>query len=210
MRYASLLALLYLFPGLVQPQSDTIVLSRDQLVSSVLKQNLELSIANFEKTKSIAQVESSDVLFLPDLMLSYSAMSTDNPLMVFGSKLNQERVNNADFNPLLLNDPGRLENFSVRFEVRQPIVNMDFKYLKQAAQVKLEAAEFQIERMRDGLVLQADQLYLELQLLYKKIDVLKFSKTRFEEDYSVAQKQYDQGLLQRSDLLGVGLAVSQM
>ncbi len=39
------------------------------------------------------------------LIKQHTGISTTNPLMAFGSKLNQEILTQADFNPDLLNNP---------------------------------------------------------------------------------------------------------
>jgi len=188
----------------------TIELSREDIIEKVMDQNFDLLLAQYEVDKSRGSLKSANALTLPDVNLSYSGITTDNPLMAFGSRLNQERVTAMDFDPNLLNDPDRIENFTTMVEVRQPILNFDLKYYKDAAQSKLEATELKIERLKDGLALKADQLFLQLQLIYRQMEVLEVAKRTVDETYRVAEQQFEQGLMQRSDLLAIGVRVKDL
>jgi hypothetical protein len=64
---------------------------------------------------------------------SHTAIATNNPLMAFGSKLNQATITASDFNPEILNNPDRTTNFATKIEVLQPIINVDGLYGRQAA-----------------------------------------------------------------------------
>ena len=184
---------------------ESVELSREEIITKVLGQNFDLALAEFDLVKSQASLKSANALTLPDVLLSYSGTTTNNPLMAFGSKLNQERVSATDFAPELLNDPDRIENFATSIEVRAPLLNLDLKYFKDAARSQVEATAFKTERLKDGLVLQADQLYLQLQLMYKQLEVLNIAKLAIEENLRIADQQFQQGLMQRSDLLAIGV-----
>ena len=188
----------------------TVELSREDIREKVLEQNFDLLLSQYEVKKSRGSLQSANALTLPDINLSYSGITTDNPLMAFGSRLNQERVTAMDFDPNLLNNPDRIQNFATMVEVRQPILNFDLKYFKDAARTKVEATELKAERLKDGLVLQADQLYLQLQLIYEQLKVLEVAKRTVAETYRVAEQQFDQGLMQRSDLLAIGVRVKDL
>jgi outer membrane protein TolC len=209
MKYVIIVGLM-VFNMTLSVSQGAVELSREDIKGKVLDQNFDLLLAQYEVDKSKGSLKSANALTLPDINLSYSGITTDNPLMAFGSRLNQERVTAMDFDPNLLNDPDRIENFTTMVEIRQPILNFDLKYYKDAARTKLEATEWKIERLKDGLSLQADQLYLQLQLTYKQLDVLEVAKRTVDETYRVAQQQFDQGLMQRSDLLAIGVRVKDL
>jgi hypothetical protein len=54
-----------------------------------------------------ADYRQSNSLFLPSITASHTAIATNNPLMAFGSKLNQATITASDFNPEILNNPDR-------------------------------------------------------------------------------------------------------
>ncbi len=64
--------------------------------------------------------------------------------MAFGSKLNQEILTQNDFNPALLNDPSQIENYATKFEIQQPLINVDGIYQRKAAKTKMQAMHYRL------------------------------------------------------------------
>jgi outer membrane protein TolC len=210
MKHIELLLILVMISGFLKAQNTHISLSAEEIIAKALDQNFDLRLAEYELIKSKGEVKSANAFSLPDIKLSFTGTSTDNPLMAFGSRLNQERVRASDFAPEVLNDPNRIENFSTMIEIQQPILNFDLKYFKEAARTKVEATNLKTERIRDGIAFQVKQLYMRLQLIYKQLDVLAVAKKTVDESYRVAQNQFEQGLMQKSDLLSISVRVSDI
>jgi outer membrane protein TolC len=95
--------------------------------------------------------------------------------MAFGSKLNQEIVTQADFNPEALNDPSQIQNYATVFEFQQPLINMDGFYQRKAAKYKMEAMALQTDRVKDYVNFEVENAYMQLQLAYKAVAVLEKS-----------------------------------
>jgi len=104
---------------------DTLTVSKSDLNQKLAEKNLQLQIARKNYQSAKADYQQSNTLFLPNITASYTGMATTNPLMAFGSKLNQEILTQADFNPALLNDPRTTQNFATKIEIQQPLINMD-------------------------------------------------------------------------------------
>jgi outer membrane protein TolC len=189
---------------------NAIPISRKDIVAKAIKDNPNRLLADNEVTMAAADLNKANASIYPDVNLSYTGISTNNALMAFGSRLNQERITQADFNPALLNDPAIIQNFTTRIEVRQPILNMDVKYYRQAAKTKLAAKELQAGRSIADITFQVDQTYLNLQLAYKQISVLEKAKIAAQENLSVAENRFKQGYLQKSDLLAVQLRLNDI
>ena len=68
---------------------DTLTISKKDIVQKAKDKNLQLQIANQAFKSSQADYRQSNALFLPSITASHTAISTTNPLMAFGSKLNQ-------------------------------------------------------------------------------------------------------------------------
>jgi outer membrane protein TolC len=130
--------------------------------------------------------------------------------MAFGSKLNQEILTNSDFDPILLNNPDQIKNFTTKIEVLQPIINMDGIYQRRAAKNKMEAQEFQIERTKDYMSFEVEKAYMQLQLAYKAVDVLNKALEAALENKSLAENSFKQGLLQKVDVLAVEVRVTEV
>ncbi len=130
--------------------------------------------------------------------------------MAFGTRLNQQIVTAADFNPDLLNDPEHIEDFATRVEVRQPLLNFDGFSKRKAARAQWEAASFNSERTREYMLLEVEQAYMQLQLAYKAVEVLKKAKQTALENLKQARDQFEQGILQKSDVLAVEVRVTEI
>ena len=196
------LALLLLFSLQLFAQ-DTLLISKANVLEQVQKQNLKIKISEQELWSARGQYRQTNGLLLPSVSISHTGITTTNPLMAFGSRLNQQRITTADFNPDLLNDPERIEDFATRVEVRQPLLNLDGFSRRKAAKAQWEAASFNSERTREYIVLEVEKAYMELQLAYKTIEVLERARRTVQENLKQAEEQFKQGLLQKSDILAV-------
>ena len=85
-----------------------------------------------------AKLRQQDANFLPQANFSYTAATTNNPLNAFGFKLQQGSITEADFNPELLNNPSSTPDFSTKFELQQPLLNMDKLYQRKGAAKQVE------------------------------------------------------------------------
>ena len=148
-------------------------------------------------------VKQTDAVFLPNVSLSHTGISSNNPLAVFGTKLNQAIITQSDFNPDFLNNPNDIQDFATRLSIEQPILNLDAIYQRKAAQSQLMAINYQQERSMQYLMLEVEQSYLYLQIAYKTVDVLQTTNESIRATQSVAQNAFDEGLLQRADLLEI-------
>jgi outer membrane protein TolC len=189
---------------------DTITISKNELLEKVTDKNLQIKIAEKTLAGAKADFNESNSLFLPKISASHTAMMTTNPLMAFGSKLNQEILTPADFNPALLNDPDKTENYATRIEVLQPLINIDGLYGRKAAKFKMEAFDLQLERTKEYLGLEVNKAFMQLQLAYKAVEVLEKANTTAQANLKLIENYNKQGLLQKTDLLSVQVRVNEV
>jgi len=180
---------------------ETDVLSMDLLIDSVLENNQSLKIAEQDIEVARGDYDQSRSLFLPNIRASHTGFTTTNPLNAFGSKLNQGILTEADFNPAILNDPERTNNFATTFEFEQPLINLDGIYMRKAARNQLDASQLQFDRKLDYLRLEAKKAYMQLQLAKKAVKVLESSRQTVLENVRLTEDYYNEGLLQKADLL---------
>ena len=195
--------ILFILFGIQLFAQDTLVISKADVLEQVEKQNLKIKISEQELWSARGQYRQTNGLLLPSVSISHTGITTTNPLMAFGSRLNQQRITSADFNPDLLNNPERIEDFATRVEVKQPLVNMDGFSRRKAAKAQWEAASFNSERTREYMILEVEKVYMELQLSYKTIEVLEKARKTVQQNLKQARDQYNQGLMQKSDILAV-------
>lgn len=189
---------------------DTITVSKNELLEKVTDKNLQIKIAEKTLAGAKADYNESNSLFLPKISASHTAMMTTNPLMAFGSKLNQEILTPADFNPALLNDPDKTENYATRIEVLQPLINIDGLYGRKAAKSKMEAFDLQLERTKEYLELEVNKAFMQLQLAYKAVEVLEKANATAQANLKLIENYNKQGLLQKTDLLSVQVRVNEV
>lgn len=189
---------------------DTLMVSKNDLVQKVTDKNLQLKITEKSYQSAKADYNQSNALFLPNINVSYTGISTTNPLMAFGSKLNQEILTQADFNPVLLNDPAKIQNFATKIEIQQPLINIDGLYERQAAKAKMEAFRLQTERTKEYLELEVSKAYMQLQLAYKAVKVLEKADVTGKANLKLVENYFKQGMLQKTDLLNVQVRVNEI
>lgn len=189
---------------------DTIAISKKEILEKVNDANLQIKIAKENAASAKADYNQSNSLFLPSISASHTAISTTNPLMAFGSKLNQEILSASDFNPALLNDPAKTKNFATKIEVLQPLINADGFYGRQAAKSKYEAFQLQTERTKEYLQLEVNKSFMQLQLAYKAVEVLEKANNTAQANLKLVENYAKQGMLQKTDLLSVQVRVNEV
>ena len=199
----------FLFTILLQAQ-QVMPIMKSEVLTKVIEENRAIKISDQEYIEAQAEYRQTNAVFLPNISASYSGMATTNPLMAFGSKLNQEILTASDFNPDLLNNPSQIENYATKFEILQPLVNMDGIYQRKAAKSKMDAVGLQTERTSDYLVFEVDKAYMQLQLAYKAVDVLEKALEAAMSNLKLADNSFKQGYLQRSDVLSVEVRVTEV
>jgi outer membrane protein TolC len=189
---------------------DTLTISKNDIWQKANDKNLQIKIANQAFKSAQADYRQSNALFLPSITASHTAISTTNPLMAFGSKLNQEVLTASDFNPALLNDPAVTQNYATKIEVLQPLINMDGLYGRQAAKSKMEAFQLQTERTTEYLALEVNKSFMQLQLAYKAVKVLEKANATADANLKLVDNYFKQGILQKTDLLSVQVRVNEI
>jgi outer membrane protein TolC len=185
-------------------------MSLSQITENVLQKNLDLKIMGADYELREADYLQSRAMYYPNINLNYTGITTSSPLMAFGSKLNQSIVTQNDFNPVLLNDPDAIENFSLQLKVQQPIINFDKKHLRNAAKLGMEATLLQKERTKEHLSFAAAQLYMQLQFAFEAIAVLEQALETAQVNQQHAQNSYDVGYLQKADLLQINVRINEL
>ena len=189
---------------------DTLLIDKAMVLEQVESQNLKIRISKQEQISARGQYRQTNALLLPSISVSHTGIATTNPLMAFGARLNQGIVTAADFNPDLLNDPDQIEDYATRVEIKQPLFNLDGISRRKAAKSQWEAAALSSERTREYMVLEVEQAYMQLQLAYKAVEVLQKARKTAQQNLKQARNQFQQGILQKSDVLAVEVRVVEI
>lgn len=185
-------------------------ISMNDFIEKVKSQNTSLKKSFQEIQKAKADYLQTSSIFLPNVRASHTGFVTTNPLMAFGSKLNQGILTQSDFNPTLLNNPSQTRNFATVIQVQQPLVNVDAMYQRKAAKDMVEVSQLQAERIQDFILLESQRAYMDLQIAYKNKEVVQ----KAVEYLSVLAKQsenfYKEGIIQKSNVLSVEIRLLEL
>lgn len=176
-----------------------------------IEQNNRSLKANEEEYLELrADFRATQASFLPQLSASHSAYRTDNPVMAFGTLLNQGIFAESDFAINNLNNPSAVSNFVTTFQVQQPLINFDKLMMRSALKASTNAQLQQNTFKKEALLLQADRLYMQLQLAYKSVAVLEKAKATTETNLKSMEDFFEEGLLIKSDVLSAKVRLNEV
>lgn len=189
---------------------ETKAISKADVLIAVQEHNNTIKMSQQDILMAKGDYNQTNAVLLPNISASHMAIATTNPLMAFGSKLNQGILTQGDFNPALLNNPSEIQDYATRITVEQPLLNFDGFYQRKAAKAKLNATELQANRVNDYVELEVEKAYMQLQLAYKAAEVLEKAKITALENKRIANNSFVQGYLQKSDVLAVEVRVTEI
>lgn len=190
-----------------QVQDTVQMITMEQAVAAAVSGNMSVKMAATDEAVANAKYRQTAAIYLPQVGFSYTAFSTNNPLNAFGFKLQQQSISASDFNPTLLNHPGSTTDFTTKLDLQQPIVNMDMYYQRKAAGMQIDMYKLQTARSRDYAAFETKKVYLQLQLAYDADKVLREALETAKALHRSANDYFQQGLIQRSDVLNAEVHV---
>lgn len=202
----ALIALL-LFPYAGSAQ-ETKHLSVEQAIQAATEHNSHIKMAELDRKASHAQYRQTDAIFLPQIELGYTALSTNNPLNAFGFLLQQQSVTAMDFDPAKLNNPGSAQDYSAKVEARLPLLNVDMIFARKGAKAQERIHHFKALRTKEYIEFEVKKAYTQLQFSYEAQDILHESLQDVKEIYRSVNNFHEQGLIQKSDVLNAQVQVN--
>jgi outer membrane protein TolC len=182
-------------------------LSLQEAITVSASNNNAVKLSELDVQVARAKFRQTDAMLLPQANFSYTAFTTNDPLNSFGFKLQQGSIKNADFNPDVLNNPSATPDFSAKFELQQPLLNVDMLYQRKGAARQVEMYQLLSKRTKEYLYFETEKAYLQLQMVYDENKVLNEALATSKAVYKTSKDYYDQGLIQKSDLLNADLHV---
>jgi outer membrane protein TolC len=207
---SALFLLLNAIPSFILAQTDVKVLNLDDAIAAAMNNNKSVQLAKLDEHISEANYKQTDAVYLPQIGISYTALSTNNPLNAFGFKLEQKTITQADFNPELLNHPSGTPDFTTKIELRQPLINMDMSFQRRAAAKQMEVYALKTQRTKEYLTFETKKAYLQLQMAYEAKNVLEEAVQTIQLVYKFTSDHFQQGLVSKSDVLNVQVQVAAM
>lgn len=212
---AYLLLLILLLPLYTMAQNmpsdkPQLFLSLQEAMERAGEHNFSIGEAEYDVEKIRGQFRQTNASFLPQLSIEETGVSTNDPLNVFGYKLKQEAVTQADFDPSRLNSPDSYDNFTTRFEVRQPLLNTDMFFERSAVKKQLEATKEKLKGTIDYARYQVKDTYYQLQLMNNRLSVINRSLEAARENERQANNLYGQDMINKADYLAANVRVLEL
>lgn len=193
----------FIVVSIVIAQGNTRKISLEDAIGSALTNNTQIKLAQSDEKIALAKYNQTDAVYLPQVSFSYAALITNNPLNSFGFKLQQQGIKQSDFNPELLNNPSNTGDFVTKLDVMQPIINPDQWYMRKGAQKQVELYQLQTQRGKDFIRFETEKAFLQLKFVYESVKVLEEALAAAKSVYTFTNNRFEQGLVQKSDLLNV-------
>lgn len=182
-------------------------LSLQEAITTSVSNNDAIKLSALDVQVARSKFRQTDATVLPQANFTYSAFTTNNPLNAFGLKLQQRSIAATDFDPELLNNPSATPDFSAKFELQQPLLNVDMLYQRKAAAKQVEMYQLVATRTKEFVRFETEKAYLELQMAYDENKVLNEALATSNSLHKNSGDYYKQGLIQKSDLLNAELHV---
>ncbi|MGF1670027.1 MAG: TolC family protein [Balneolaceae bacterium] len=210
-----LMAFLVLFislPGVSAAQQAEQIMeaSLTDLLELAEENNYRIQISSFEEESARAQFRQTNAVFLPGLSAEVSGITTTDPVNAFGFKLKQEAFTEADFNTDILNNPDRIDHFSTKFEVRQPLFNPDKMMQRSSIKSRYRAAGEMTGATRQRIRFQVKQSYYRLIVSIEQVNVLETALEAAREIRRNTENFFEQGLISRADYLSSEVRVIEI
>jgi outer membrane protein TolC len=195
---------LWLALALAADASETWTLER--ALDYALAHNPDACIAQQRIAAAQAGLEQANSAFWPRLQVQSSYTRTDNPMMVFGSILNQRSYNSS----LNFNDVPDVDNLNAKGLVTLPLYAGGRNVAgRQAAKANTEAAKQDSGAIRNALGFEVSQTFYTVLKTRQFIQAAEAAVNSFATNLDVAQRRLDGGTLLKSDVLDIEVRLAQ-
>ncbi len=177
-------------------------LSMTEAIHIAVEHHPEIKAARFQMDAVKSSTTKARSGFYPQLDFTQSFNRTTNPMWAFGTKLNQKIITQADFNPISLNDPDPINNFTSNFLLSWSIYEGGrTKLAWEQAKQNLSMASLTLERTRQNVIARTAAAYVGLILAQKNIMVTKQALETSNANLAMIKSRYNSGFVVKSDLL---------
>ena len=185
-------------------------LSLSLAVDIALRTNPATRMTAASRDLAAAQIREARAGRRPLLQASENFTTSNNPVFVFGSLLEQGRftANNFDLNSL--NHPDPIANFRSALSLRVPIFDQRQTETRVTlAQIKKDQADLQTNLVEQQLRFDVIRSYYGLLLAQARVGVADEAVKTAEADVKRARDLFESGLVVHSDLLAAEVQLSE-
>jgi len=185
------------------------VLDLNSVIEIAFKNNPQIKAAGFDVKHYENKEKASFALRLPRIDLEERFSRTTNPMWSFGTRLNQERIESADFNPSSLNNPDPINNFLTILSVKLPLYSGGaiINGIK-IAELKKKESLLYLKSIQNAVIRSVRKAYFGLLLAKKKLKVVDQAINSAKANLSLVEARYGGGFSVKSDLLRAKVRLS--
>lgn len=184
--------------------SDPWTLERS--LEQALAHNPDARLAQHRIEAAQASLEQANAAFWPRVQFQSSYTRTDNPMMVFGSILNQRAYSGA----LDFNDVPDVDDLNARGVVTVPLYTGGRnKASRNAAKANAEAATHDRDAVRNTLAFEVARAYHTVLKTREFIGAAEAVVNSYQGNLGVANKRLEGGTLLKSDVLDLTVRLAQ-
>ncbi len=186
-------------------------LSISQAVETALVHNPNLEAAQKRIRAAEEKITQADAGLMPQAYLSQRYSHTNNPMWAFGTKLNQEQITAADFDPNRLNDPDAIDNFATFVSVSWPVYDSGQTwYGRQQARLNHDAVNFTAGRVRQQVIGRTITAYMGVLLSDENLKVMKQTLETARTHFRMVESRFKGGFVVKSDLLRAQVHIADL
>lgn len=178
----------------------------ERALAQALTNSPDALLARHRIAAAQAGLEQADAAFWPRLQFQSSYMRTDNPMMVFGSILNQRAFSKS----LDFNDVPDVDNLNAKGLVTVPLYTGGRnKAGHEAAKANTEAARRDDEAVRNALGFEVARAFHTVLKTRRFIEAAQSAAESYETNVAIANKRLQAGSLLKSDVLDIEVRLAQ-
>ncbi|MDQ1331842.1 MAG: hypothetical protein QG578_2112 [Thermodesulfobacteriota bacterium] len=199
----------FAFPSEKEESQD--LLSLSDAIKKALESNPRAKAASFQTDESDARITQARSGLLPQIYLNETYGRTTNPMWAFGTKLNQEKIAQSDFDPARLNDPDVMNNFITSVTLDWTLFDggQTWISLKQA-ESESQASQLMLQRTREEIIAQTGMAYLGFLIAEENLNLIRQVLETAGSHSDMVRSRYENGFVVKSDLLRAQVRVSEL
>jgi outer membrane protein len=190
---------LLLLPTLAFAQQS---ITLGEAVRIALEKNPLRKAAMADTRATAASVREARAGLLPHLMFSETAVRSNDPVFVFGTKLRQQRFSAADFALNQLNTPTPIGDFSSKFSGQWRLFDslQNYRTIERARKLN-DASRDQLERADQELISRVVESYYGVLLAQRRVSVAEDASKTAKSIEEHSRNRVQAGLAVDADLL---------
>lgn len=178
----------------------------EQAIRHALTNSPDARIAQHRIVAAQAGLNQARAAFSPQLQFQSSYLRTDNPMLVFGSILNQRSFSSS----LDFNDVPDTDNVNVRGLLTMPLYAGGRNVAtRDAAQANTQAARMEAAAVNNALEFEVARAFHTVFKTREFIAATVAGVRAFETNLALANRRFNVGTLLKSDLLDVEVRLAQ-